>query len=285
MSDLSPETDKLLELARGASALSDARRAHIKAGLLSQIAAGGALSAGVSHASWSKLGWLSSPLGKSLSALALFSLVGVGVYVGVRSPTAAPSANGNGAPALPPAGTRPSLDRGGEPAAAPATTSGALSGTASPPVSPINAVGSAAPTVTPAPVAVATAEQPSSASASNAGNSKSATAALHSAPASVPTSALAAEHTADTLGEETRLLRDADQALRAGNAERALSLLDEHAARYPHGVLEPERTAERMIARCKLGQADAKSAQSYLSAHANSAFAARIQDACGSTNR
>ncbi len=85
---------------------------------------------------------------------------------------------------------------------------------------------------------------------------------------------------AETLADETRLLRDADQALRAGNPARALGLLDEHAARFPRGVLAPERSAERLIARCQLGQLDAKAAQSYLAAHANSSFAARISDAC-----
>src|SRR5205823_1724223 len=94
-----PETNKLLELARGAGALSDARRAQIKAGLLSQIAAGGALSGTVSHASWSKLAWLCSPLAKGISALALLSVVGVAAYVVVQSPEAAPnSAKGGSAP-------------------------------------------------------------------------------------------------------------------------------------------------------------------------------------------
>jgi TolA-binding protein len=83
------------------------------------------------------------------------------------------------------------------------------------------------------------------------------------------------------LADETRLLRAADQALRSGNAQRAVALLDEHAARYPHGALAPERSAERMIARCQLGQGDASSAQSYLSTHPDSAFTARIRDACG----
>jgi hypothetical protein len=99
-------------------------------------------------------------------------------------------------------------------------------------------------------------------------------------PASSADSAAGASPTTDTLAAETSLLRDADQALRAGNAQRALTLLDEHAARFPHGVLEPERSAERMIARCKLGQVDAKTAQSYLATHAGSSFAARLQDAC-----
>ncbi len=95
-------------------------------------------------------------------------------------------------------------------------------------------------------------------------------------PASAPTTV-----TAETLAEETRLLRDADQALRAGNAQHALALLDEHASRYPRGALAPERNAERLIARCKLGQIEAKAAQAYLTTHANSAFAPRIRDACG----
>jgi len=103
------------------------------------------------------------------------------------------------------------------------------------------------------------------------------------ATANAPAAATSATANADTLADETRLLRAADQALRAGNAQRALTLLDEHAASYPHGALAPERNAERMVARCQLGEVDASHAQAYLAAHPSSAFTARIRDACAAS--
>jgi hypothetical protein len=271
MSDLSPDTDKLLELARGAGALSDARRAQIKAGLLSQIAAGGALGAAASHATWGKVAWFSSPFAKGISALALLSVVGAGVYVGTRTAktqSAAPSR----AVAVTPATRSASLPEAARPVdLGSSDPSIAAAGTAAAPAgAPPAETASAAPRV-----AAVSAAVPNS--------SKTPVAAGHVA---APRESQSGDVTStDTLAAETSLIRDADQALRAGNAQRALTLLDEHVARFPHGVLEPERSAERMIARCKLGQVDAKTAQSYLASHAGSSFAARLQDACGNAAR
>ena len=266
MTDLSPETNQLLASARGAEqGLSDARRSQLKAGLLTQIAAlgvvtqigaagatsaaaatsaGGATTAG---ATASKLAWLSSSLVKAVSAFALLSVAGVGVYVSARSHQASvPTA-------------------GGVSSAAVALSPAPLSSSAAPTLSAVAPATSA-----PLPTEAA----PEKAAGSSA---------LRPSPpgASVPPSVVSAE----TLADETRLLRDADQALRSGNAQRALTLLDKHAARYPRGVLAPERRAERLIARCKLGQVDAKAANAYLTAHANSAFAPRIRDACAISSR
>jgi hypothetical protein len=270
MSDLSPETDKLLALARGAGGLTSGRRAQIKAGLFSQIAAGGALGAAASHATWGKAAWLSSPLAKSVSALAVLSIVGVGVYVGARAPRHASSAMpAVSASAVVLASAK--TDRAASTAAPAANVND--SDAANPGASAANGA------VPDAPALDASSAAPSAAStASTPGSMKAAPSSARSASASEGPSS--ASVNADTLAEETRLLREADQTLRAGNAQRALTLLDEQAARFPRGVLEPERAAERMIARCKLGQVDAKSAQNYLAAHASSPFAARLRDAC-----
>src|SRR5262249_25608585 len=72
-----------------------------------------------------------------------------------------------------------------------------------------------------------------------------------------------------TLTDETRLLWEADQALRSGNTSRAMSLLDEHASRFPDGALSPERGAERVVALCKVGRIDAATVRSYLASHPN----------------
>ena len=87
----------------------------------------------------------------------------------------------------------------------------------------------------------------------------------------------------DALAEETRLLRAADAATRAGDPSRALALLEEHARRFPGGVLGEERDAERVLALCAAGRtADARAAaQRFLSARPSSALAGRVRSSCG----
>lgn len=60
--------------------------------------------------------------------------------------------------------------------------------------------------------------------------------------------------TTETLREETRLLRAARGALEANHAAQSVAFLDQHAERFPHGVLHEERLALRAIALCRLGQ-------------------------------
>lgn len=59
-----------------------------------------------------------------------------------------------------------------------------------------------------------------------------------------------------SLVEETRLLREAYAALRSSDPQLALRLLDEHARRFPRGVLSEERSAQRIVALCNLGRLD-----------------------------
>jgi RNA polymerase sigma-70 factor (ECF subfamily) len=89
-----------------------------------------------------------------------------------------------------------------------------------------------------------------------------------------------AARTPSTLNDETQLLWEADRALRAGDGVRAVNLLDEHAARFPEGALSPERGAERVVALCKLGRADAAAVRAYLAAHPNASLTERIQQSC-----
>ena len=85
-----------------------------------------------------------------------------------------------------------------------------------------------------------------------------------------------------TLVAETRLLRDADTALRVGDAGRALALLDQHAREFPSGVLAEERAAERILALCKLGRAsDARvEATRFLTERPRSPLAGRVRSSC-----
>jgi TolA-binding protein len=74
-------------------------------------------------------------------------------------------------------------------------------------------------------------------------------------PASGATAAVQSKKPAtDTLAEEIALLRRAQAALRSGNASGALSLLDEHATRFPKGTLAHERLVTRVQALCKAGR-------------------------------
>jgi hypothetical protein len=87
---------------------------------------------------------------------------------------------------------------------------------------------------------------------------------------------------ASTLEAETRLLRAADVALRSGDAQRALALLDEHAARFPAGVLEEERAAERVLALCSLGRTHEAQAdvERFLRERPRSPLADRVRSSC-----
>jgi hypothetical protein len=58
------------------------------------------------------------------------------------------------------------------------------------------------------------------------------------------------------MASELVLLRDARLSLRQGDAARALSILGEHAERFPSATLGEERDALRITALCALGRTD-----------------------------
>ena len=63
-----------------------------------------------------------------------------------------------------------------------------------------------------------------------------------------------AEPAEGALTVETRLVSDARTAARAGDSSRALALLEQHARRFPGGVLAEERDAERAVLLCTSGR-------------------------------
>ena len=84
------------------------------------------------------------------------------------------------------------------------------------------------------------------------------------------------------LGEEVELLRRAQIALRAGDGETALTLAEEHAARFPQGSLSSERSVLRVLSLCALGRSEGPVlARQLLTDPATSAARARICAACG----
>jgi hypothetical protein len=91
-----------------------------------------------------------------------------------------------------------------------------------------------------------------------------------------------AERNAPPLAEEVRLLKGAQQAVKAGRPAVAIAALAEHQRRFPHGQLALERSAVRISALCALGQtADAKrAAAAFLEHHAGSALAEQVRASC-----
>jgi hypothetical protein len=85
------------------------------------------------------------------------------------------------------------------------------------------------------------------------------------------------------VAEEAHLLREADGALRAGDAAGATRWLDEHARLFPHGVLAEERDVQRVLVLCAAGHADRArmEATRFLSAYPRSLLAGRIRASCG----
>jgi hypothetical protein len=112
-----------------------------------------------------------------------------------------------------------------------------------------------------------------------------------SAPSAVPPGqpadekrAPAAPRSADSLAKEVAMLSQASADLHAGRPAAALTVLDEHQRKFPHGGLVQERTSARIQALCALGRMT--EAQDELARFArtspNSPHLARARKACGS---
>ena len=84
------------------------------------------------------------------------------------------------------------------------------------------------------------------------------------------------------LQDEIALLADANGALRASDAPRALALLRDYEARFPHGMLREEVEASRIISHCQLtpGPAAAGAAAAFLDRHSASPLAPRVRSSC-----
>jgi hypothetical protein len=82
---------------------------------------------------------------------------------------------------------------------------------------------------------------------------------------------------------EADLLTRADSALKAGDANRALELVNQHASSFPGGVLVEEREAERIVVLCALGRSgEAETlAAEFLRERPRSPLAPRVRASCG----
>jgi hypothetical protein len=102
------------------------------------------------------------------------------------------------------------------------------------------------------------------------------------ASANVPVTPAGTGEPQDQLRAETSDLRAAQQAMRAGDAERALLLLNQQDATYQHGLLQEERSAARVLALCQNGQVNLARAEAARFEHRwpRSPLIARIRSSC-----
>lgn len=82
--------------------------------------------------------------------------------------------------------------------------------------------------------------------------------------------------------DELSLVRAMQQALRSGDAGRALALAGEHARRFPRGRLTEEREGVRAVAQCHLAAPNARASilQRFATRYPSSPYAARAKAAC-----
>lgn len=90
-----------------------------------------------------------------------------------------------------------------------------------------------------------------------------------------------------SLAEETRVLEAAQRELASGRPRSALSLLDEHAKRFPSGALGEERTAARVLSLCALGRTEEarRTATAFLEGSPRSPLIPRLRGSCALDGR
>jgi hypothetical protein len=290
MTKLSRETEELLARGRGGTPLTPEHRARLRRAILAQAAGVTVVTSAGSAAAWKSLG------AKIAGAAVLVAAVGgAGVAIGARmsdrprNSLATLASNPGGAdPAAPPAWASSK-----QTPAAIANVTALRMATATPastttpasitiPASTTTAASTTAPASSP----VLTMTPPSTAKPGTQaptwrGTSTPSAAALPSSAVPVA-GVLPASAVTSTLEREVRLLRDADLATKDGDPERALALLDEHAAAFPRSDLEPERSAERVFALCRAGRVEEErnAASAFLSAHPTGPLSARVKGAC-----
>jgi hypothetical protein len=97
------------------------------------------------------------------------------------------------------------------------------------------------------------------------------------APSASPSSA-----EASSLDAELTLIRKARSLLLEGHADEALGALDEHASRFPRGILAEERGAQRIVALCALGRTEAavEEGRRFVAEHPRSSYGPNVQSSC-----
>ncbi len=258
MSDLSKETRNLLARGRGGTGMPTRRRTAIKGAVLAKAAAGTVVTTSVTAAAWTTT---TKAIGMAAVALA----VGGGTVGVVRYENA-------------------KAER--ENAATVTTRTNAVATTSKPPsAEPLSTVE----TMTePIPIPVALTPEPELTNAARVRVIDGTTATTTTATTTATTATTSTTSTtaaSSSLGEETALLRRAHDAIASGDAPQALSLLEQHARRFPTSALEPERSAERVFAYCAEHETDAArgAATSFLTSHPTGPLSDRVRSSCGGT--
>jgi hypothetical protein len=256
---LDPRTRALLDRARAGFEPSRADEARVEAGLLAAIGATtlGAAMAGASAA----VGKAAGLAGSAFAKLALSCVIVVSVAVGgaaVLTGSLGPAAQER----------TPATTRGVVSAAAPAAR--ATEPATEAVVEPVETA-ARVPVLSAPPAAVAAPAKSSSTARTTATPLPTATA-----------TATATSSATSNIAEEVAFVREGTSRLHASDPVGALSAFDAHASAFPHGVLEEERSAGRVLALCALGRtSDARArAEELRAAHPASAHASRIRKSC-----
>jgi hypothetical protein len=272
MSELSRETEALLERGRGGTPLTPARRTRLRGAILAKATGVAVVATATSASAWTSLG------AKIVGAALLVATVGgAGAALGMRMSLPAPTPSATLAnPVATAQGTPPSSKSSTQAPGAISNVAGLRTATSvtAPTLTPVAAPHATSASIpTPALITVPAPTRRETLAPVAAATVSSGVPAQDAVPASAPTPMLA---------RDVRLLRDADLAVKGGDPERALALLDEHAAAFPRSDLEPERSAERVFALCRAGRIEeARHATSaFLGAHPTGPLAQRVKDAC-----
>ncbi len=246
---MNPESRALLDAASGGDDPTGDDRSRVRARVLAQVAAGAAAGGGSAANASAAHASVGAKAGIGLGTKIFLAAVAIGV--GAAGVAAWPRHDARA----------PSVER-------------AVPGT--PTITAVAATATTAATQSPGGAAVDVTDLPVAPASTHAA-SPSATAKTSAPP---PKSATVASP--DSLAEETALLGKAARANREGDSVRALALLDEHASRYPNGVLAEERAAQRVFVLCALGRkAEATTARAaFLRDRPHSPLAERVRGTC-----
>lgn len=262
--ELSPEARALLTEVRGADDPTPKDRSRNKRAVMAAIAGGAGLAASTaasSAAAASATGAASTAAGLSIGVKVAAAVLALGA-IGVTATLV---------PEMVPDVEAPETTASDEPAPAVAEEPAPMP---APRARPAPSGGPAAPTAeeadAPAPLPAPAAEPPRPASVARA------------RPRAAPSTAAPEPEPASTLPQEVALLRRAQRAINAERPAEALTILADHAVRFPGGVMAEEREAARVVALCRAGRAaEARAAAArFLRERPSSPLAARVRAAC-----
>ncbi|MCB9596698.1 MAG: hypothetical protein H6719_28495 [Sandaracinaceae bacterium] len=284
MDELSPSARALIDEVRDLDGPAPADRARVKRALVATIASGAGLAAGTAGSSTAAAGTTAAAttaaagslsLGVKIAAIAMVAAAVGGTTLVITQPDEPPSrpVARRAEPTIEP---RDELAPR-EPVVAAPVVDLADEVTAEPPAEEV--------TVAEVTVAEVTTEEDTTAEAEN--TTEPASTPIPHPASRAPRRSVVAEVAPpapvdSTLSEELVLLRGAQRAMSEQQPARALGLLDDHARRFPSGILEEEREAARVVALCQADRRDEARALAarFLRERPSSPHRARVRAAC-----